>query len=60
MLVETKEHYWKLREMCKNGKHKFRDNNFGVTWCLVCGQISLKTCGINLIKGEAIITNKLK
>ena len=22
-----------------NGKHKFRTNKFGVTWCVICGTL---------------------
>jgi hypothetical protein len=27
---------------CKKGKHKLRENRFGVTWCVVCGLLSNK------------------
>jgi hypothetical protein len=58
-LVKTKEHYWKLRELCSKGKHKLRDNAFGMTWCVVCGQHSTKSCGVPLKEEDKIITNKL-
>ena len=25
---------------CNSGKHKFRTNRFGVTWCVYCGNLS--------------------
>ena len=25
---------------CQSGKHKFRTNRFGVTWCAYCGNLS--------------------
>lgn len=25
---------------CRQGKHRFRENNFGVVWCIDCGQLS--------------------
>ena len=57
--VTTKEHFWKLRDKCNQGKHKFRDNSFGVTFCVVCGQISLKPCNIPLAEEDKIITTDL-
>ena len=59
-MIQTLEHYWKLREQCSNGKHKFRDNHFGTTWCIVCGQNSTSPRNIPLQPEEQIITNKLK
>ena len=55
----TKEHFNKLKTNCQSGKHKFRDNNFGVTWCVVCGQLSLKPCGKELKTEDKIITTNL-
>ena len=26
--------------LCKKGKHKLRENKFGVTWCVRCGLLS--------------------
>jgi len=57
--VTTKEHYWKLRDKCNQGKHKLRDNNLGVTWCVVCGFQSLKPCGTPLTEEDKIITTVL-
>lgn len=25
---------------CQSGKHKIRQNNFGVSWCVYCGLLS--------------------
>lgn len=25
---------------CKQGKHRFRENSFGVVWCIDCGMFS--------------------
>lgn len=58
-MVTTLEHFRKLKEKCSQGKHKFRDNNLGVTWCVVCGQISLKPRGISLEEDDKIITTNL-
>ena len=27
---------------CDKGKHRFRTNKFGVTWCVICGLLSTK------------------
>jgi hypothetical protein len=57
--VQTLEHYWKLRELCLKNKHKFRDNKFGVTWCVVCGRLSTTPSNIPLKEEEEIIRNDL-
>jgi hypothetical protein len=59
-VVQTLEHYWKLREHCSKGKHKFRDNDFGMTWCVICGQHSTSPSNIPLQPEEQIITTDLK
>lgn len=59
-LVQTKEHYFKLLEHCSKGKHKFRDNTFGMTWCVICGLHSTKPSNIPLKPEEQIITTDLK
>lgn len=53
-------HYWKLREHCSKGKHKLRDNAFGITWCVICGLHSTKPSNIPLKPEEQIITTDLK
>ena len=58
-VVQTLEHYWKLRQQCSNGKHKFRDNKLGITWCVVCGQHSTSPSNIPLTPEEQIITTDL-
>ena len=56
----TLEIYWKMRDRCSKGEHKFRDNDFGITWCIVCGRLATKPCGKPLLIGEQIIMNNLK
>jgi hypothetical protein len=56
----TKEIYWKMRGNCDKGLHKFRDNKFGVTWCIVYGHLATKSCGRPFLKEEQIITSNLK
>lgn len=51
------EVYWKRRENCKQGKHKLKENNFGITWCVVCGYLFNKPAPI--IKGDKN-SNKLQ
>lgn len=29
-----------IKNLCEKGKHKFRENKFGVTWCVRCGCLS--------------------
>lgn len=47
--------YWERRKNCDKGKHKLRDNDFGVTWCVVCGCLSNKPAGIELKTEDQII-----
>lgn len=42
------EIYWKRRDNCNKGKHKLKDNTFGITWCVICGYLSNKPSGIPL------------
>ena len=28
------------RKNCQSGKHKIRQNHFGVSWCVFCGLLS--------------------
>ncbi len=55
----TKQTYWNMRSRCSQGKHKFRDNAFGMTWCVVCGQHSTKSSGVELKEEDKIITTNL-
>ncbi len=36
----TNESFEKIQANCKKGKHKLRENNFGVCWCVKCGLLS--------------------
>lgn len=39
----TREIYNKmLQNNCNKGKHRFRSNKFGITWCVICGLLSNK------------------
>lgn len=40
MKTIKKEDWNKLQNIrCNKGKHKFRTNKFGVTWCVICGML---------------------
>jgi len=56
----TKEIFQIRKAQCEKGKHKFRDNNYGVTWCVTCGNLSNKACGVPLTKEDQVITTNLK
>ena len=40
---------------CLPDRHKRRDNKFGVTWCVKCGQIFTKPSGIPLQESDKVI-----
>lgn len=43
----TLEEYKRLNSVkCDKGKHRFRENSFGVTWCTICGLLSVNNYGI--------------
>ena len=47
MKIISLEEHSKLKKVhCDKGKHKFRENKFGVTWCTICGLLSSNTYGI--------------
>lgn len=47
----TREQWIKMLAVnCNKGKHRFRTNNAGVTWCVICGLLSNK--GTEILKEE--------
>lgn len=36
----TRDFYKKGLSLCQKGKHKLRENEFGVVWCVRCGLLS--------------------
>lgn len=44
--------YWDRRKNCEQGKHKLKDNNFGITWCVTCGYLSNKPAPEGVIKNQ--------
>lgn len=39
-------------------KHKRRDNKYGITWCVRCGRLFTKPCGVLLLETDKIIIKK--
>lgn len=37
--IKVSEYNKLISIRCNKGKHKFRTNNFGVTWCTICGML---------------------
>lgn len=55
----TEEHlriYWERRKNYSQGKHKLKENSFGITWCVICGYLSNKPAPLTMWKNE----NQLK
>lgn len=48
----NKDTYIKNLSLCKKGKHKLRENKFGVTWCVRCGLLSTTIGTAQLLKEE--------
>lgn len=47
--------YWERRKNCSQGKHKLKDNSFGITWCVTCGYLSNKPAPLTMWKNENIL-----
>lgn len=58
MKTISKEQYTKMLIKCKFGKHKFRTNTFGVTWCVVCGLLAYNANAPLLTDDNKIIIKK--
>lgn len=41
--IITSQQWLKNRELCNKGKHKFRENCFGIVFCTRCGLLSNAT-----------------
>ena len=40
MKTITKEQFVNGLKICQKGKHKLRENEFGIVWCVRCGLLS--------------------
>lgn len=40
MKTITKEQFANGLKICQKGKHKLRENEFGIVWCVRCGLLS--------------------
>lgn len=45
-------------KLCQKGKHKLRENQFGVVWCVRCGLLSTSVGNVDKIKSEEILIVK--
>lgn len=45
-IITIEEHSKLKRCHCDKGKHRFRENKFGITWCVICGQLSINNFGL--------------
>ncbi len=41
-----------LLKRCQSGKHKLRENKFGVVWCVHCGLLSTSVGSVSMLKEE--------
>lgn len=57
---EELEVFWKRKANCQKGKHKLKDNKFGVTWCVICGLLSNKPAPEGAFKGANILKEEDK
>lgn len=38
--ITKEQHILLLERNCNKGKHRLRTNQFGVTWCVICGKLA--------------------
>lgn len=55
-VISKIEHNKLLSLYCNKNKHKLRDNNFGTTFCIICGILSTKSSNIKLEESYLIKT----
>ena len=48
----NKEQFSKGITICSKGKHKLRENQFGVVWCVRCGLLSTSIGGAEKLCDE--------
>lgn len=58
--MDTKKRYVAsdLLPCYKKSKHRFRDNKFGITWCIECELLSTKPSGILLSQSKIEVYEK--
>lgn len=54
----TNDAFEKIQANCKKGKHKLRENNFGVCWCVKCGLLSTSVGASSKLEEDKIIIKK--
>jgi hypothetical protein len=56
--VITQEQFVKGLAICSKGKHKLRENNFGVLFCVRCGLLSTSVGNVEkLTADDKVIVN---
>lgn len=59
MKVINHERYKLLLERyCNKGKHRIRENNFGVCWCTICGLLSSGDVPDKLVDDDKLLIIK--
>ena len=46
------------KHRCDKGKHKFRENAFGVSWCVLCGQLGGVNSSVEKLTDDDILVIK--
>ena len=50
--IITKEQFQNKLKVCQKGKHKLRENEFGVVFCTICGLLSTSVGNVPKLKEE--------
>lgn len=56
---EESQRYLQLQWNDCYGKHTIRDNILGITWCIRCGRLFTKPCGVNIKEDDILIVTDL-
>ena len=55
MEIERERHIKMLQNNCLKGKHRLRINQYGITWCIICGLLSNSPNAEKIAEGEQLI-----
>lgn len=56
--IVSSDSFLKGLNLCQKGKHKLRENTFGIVWCVRCGLLSTSVGTAQKLDNEDKITIK--
>ena len=53
-IITQEKHQLLMGRNCNKGKHRFRENNFGICWCVLCGMLGTTNTAPKLEENDKI------